>query len=313
MGIIILFVFYTLYTICFLVPRGLLLKLSKFCAFFLSFLPIPAVDRNLKVILNFQKLNGITSKPKSELKRKYYYYFLKNIIDFYKFLVIDPEQFYKVLKIDPLFDGFLKSYEDGQGIIFAGMHLGNWELGPLVGYKYKVKMSSLVFHQISPVFESLISSLRRRYGVNLLHQRKGIKEAINRLNDGEVLIFLGDQDGTKGGHFQKLCGMTCSYPRGIELFVKKTKAKVIPSILVHDGDNYRLAVEPDINCDEMRESKDFNQLHQQLKSVYEKYILEYPEQWLLVYDRFKFRHDKHLQKNGLYDEVKKEHEEMFLK
>ena len=311
MGLIILILFYCMYTICFIVSRSFLLKIAKVISYFLALIPIAAVERNIKVIRAFQISKGIEPRSVRALKLDYFYYLLKNIIDFFKFLVIDPEGFYEILDMDPEFDSFLDDYNGKQGIVFIGMHLGNWELGPLVGFKNQVKMCSLAFHQISPVLEQLLSSLRRRYGVTLLHQRKGMKEAIQRLNKGEVLIFLGDQDGTKSGNFQKFCGMTSSFPRGIELFVKKTQAKVRPVVLVHEGDNYKLIVEPEIVCDKNRESLDFQSLHEQLADFYEKFILLYPEQWLLVYDRFKLRHNQHLEKIDLLDQVKKEHKEIF--
>lgn len=312
-NLVILILFYGMYTFCFLLPRTILLRFSKVISIILSFIPISPIDRNLKVVLKFRESKSLAYKDRRKVKADYIYYFFKNIVDFYKFLVIDPSDFYKILELDPAFEDFLKIYEGKQGLISVAMHLGNWELGPLIGHKHKVKMNSLVFHQISPVLEYLISSLRRRYGVGLLHQRKGIKEGIAKLNEGDFLSFLGDQDGTKNGYFQEFCGMTCSFPRGIELFVKKTKARVIPLVLIHVGDNYRLIVEEEIDVIENRESGNFDSLHIKMKEMYEKYILLYPEQWLLVYDRFKFRHDKHLKDLGVYDQIKKEHKDMFSK
>lgn len=313
LNLVIFILFYGMYTFCFLVPRIVLLKLSKALSLVLSLVPISPIDRNLKVILKFRKSKNLNDLSLRKVKGDYIYYFFKNIVDFYKFLVINPDNLHKILELDPRFDDYLKAYQEKKGLISATMHLGNWELGPLIGFKYGLKLNSLVFNQIIPVLEHIISSLRRRYGVTLLHQRKGIKEGIANLNEGDFLNFLGDQDGTKNGYFQEFCGMTCSFPRGIELFVKKTDARVIPLILIHVGDSYRLIVEDEIDVTENRETKNFDSLHIRLKELYEKYILLYPEQWLLVYDRFKFRHDEHLEKLEMYDKVKQEHKDMFSK
>ncbi|MCO4781386.1 MAG: lysophospholipid acyltransferase family protein [Candidatus Cloacimonetes bacterium] len=313
LNLVILILFYGMYTFCFVFPRGFLLRLSKILSFILSFIPISPIDRNLKVIFSFRKSKNLEDLNARAIKSQYIYYFFKNIVDFYKFLVIKPDGFHEVLEIDPKFDDFLKIYNENQGLISVAMHLGNWELGPLIGFKYGVQMNSLVFQQLSPVLEHLISTLRRRYGVGLLHQRKGVKEGIKKLNEGQFLSFLGDQDGTKNGFLQEFCGMTCSFPRGIELFVKKTNARVVPVVLIHVGDSYRLIIEDEIDVTTNRATQNFESLHIRLKELYEKYILLYPEQWLLVYDRFKFRHDKHLKSLGIYDQVKQEHKDMFSK
>ena len=43
----------------------------------------------------------------------------------------------------------------------------------------------------------------------------------------------------------------------------------------------------------------------------EHWIVKYPEQWLLVYDRFKLRHQKKWEQEGCFEEIKTQYENVW--
>jgi Kdo2-lipid IVA lauroyltransferase/acyltransferase len=268
------------------------------------------MNRNIRVINSYLRSKN---KPTLDLRVTRYrniYYSLKNAVDFIRLLVLRKKGFDELIRVEGL-DGLKSSYDQGHGVIGLCLHLGNWELGGSVLTRRGFKVSSLVFGQLDPVLELFVNKARSGAKVGVLNQRSGIREGLRRLGKGELLAVHCDQDGTRNGHFLRFFGLHCSFPRVIELYALKSKASIHPMVMAHDpdSDGYVIRFYPKIEVDRENLKENLDEFYELLKHTLEEQILEVPEQWLLLYDRFKLRHDALLREQGLLDSVRSELEE----
>ena len=280
--------------------RPLCLKLCRLGAAVLAVVPIHPMNRNIRVINRKRKQFGMEPVPFYKTRSLSLYYTLKNLVDFLYYLCAGKGGFSDLIE-KPHQEHLKEVYSRGKGVAGVCMHLGNWELGAKVLYDLEITLSSLVFRQLDPALERIISDARRSVKVGLLHQRSGIKEAVAALNRGEMVTVLCDQDGTRNGHFQRFFDLYISFPRIFELILKKTDAVLLPMLLLHqeNGHGYRVEIGEPMTAS----LENLDSFYESLARYLERQICQHPEQWLLLYDRFKFRHDSKLKELGIYDEI----------
>jgi len=272
------------------------------------------MNRNISVINSYLDSQN---KPLLDLRttrRQNLYFMLKNIVDFVYFLVLGKGGLSELVKVEGL-DGLQASYAKGHGVIGLCLHLGNWELGGAVLTRNGFKVSSLVFEQLDPVLGLFINKARHEAQVGLLHQRRGIREGLKRLQKGELVAVHSDQDGTRKGHFLRFFGLHSSLPRVLELFIQKSQACIHPMVMIHDSrsDGYVIRFYPEFEINREDFSDGLDEFYTRVRDTLEERILEYPEQWLLLYDRFKLRHDSLLRDQGLLESARVELEEALKK
>lgn len=298
-------------------PRSFTLLISRLGSIVLAALPVPALERNLNVISHHLIKRGKTSHKllqaggRYQIKQQFYFYMLKNFFDFFRFVVVGRKGLQGLVTNLDDRDKIVEQYRRERGLIGLCMHLGNWELGAPLLTSAGIELSSLVFRQIDPGVERFVQGSRKKSNVKLLHQRNGLRQAVRALQAKEMVTVLCDQDGTRAGHFQEFFGLQVSYPRVFDLFCSKADPVLMPMILLHDGTHYKIRTFDPLESSLVRDNPEV--FYEQLRDWHEEMITEYPEQWLLVYDRFKFRHDSMLREQGVYETRRKEYERAWRK
>tara|TARA_Y100000589_G_scaffold131573_1_gene125357 strand:+ start:1689 stop:2633 length:945 start_codon:yes stop_codon:yes gene_type:complete len=287
-----------------LLPRSIHLRIHWLIAIFLSHLPFNVIERNLRVIDRFSRKHGNLPFDFVKIRRKFWWYTLKNLMDYMIFLLNGDKDLGNLVIWKSGENILQEAYDRGKGVVGVCLHIGNWELGGRVLTEKKFKLSSLVFEQLNPALEHLISQTRKNFDIELLHQRKGLRTAVKNLRNGHIVTVLCDQDGTRAGHFTDFFDLPLSFPRVFELFLSRTEACLVPLIILHNNSDYEIHALPEwpVNRENLKESLPY--FYQDLSRHLEHWIVKHPEQWLLVYDRFKLRHQKKWQEEGRLEEVK---------
>lgn len=285
-----------------LFPRKLWLRLFGFVAWILGSFPLGPAHKTLNVIQSRRKALGMPLLNTRKVLRINIFYLFKNFVDFFHLLDGPPQKFMSLVHCSSEELVRLHQYRDSQkGTLVWSPHWGNWEAGAIFMAVNDCPLGSLYFEQIDKGLNGRINQVRQNVGTRLFHQRKGLRQAVEFLKSGGFLCILGDQDGTRAGCFLEFCGLLCSFPRASELFLKKSDAAFVPVYCAHRGDAYEFRVFPEIpfSQEELRESP--QTFHRRIAILLETMVLEEPEQWLLFYDRFKFRHNSRLQEWGIED------------
>jgi lauroyl/myristoyl acyltransferase len=295
-----------------LIPRRILLWLCSMAAGCLQYFPLHPIDRNLNVLNRYRELKGDSLLPLRKLKRRNLYYTMKNVVDFFKFLILKRKGWEEKIRVEGL-ENLKSVYDQGKGVIGVCGHLGNWEIGGLVLQKHQIKVSSLIFEQLDPLLDLFLNKAREDSGVQLLHQRRGLRQAIRNLEAGGLVCVHTDQDGTRHGNFLNFFGLHCSFPRVIEMFLNHSEPAIVPMCLFHDpdSDGYCLKFFEPWEIDYAQVRSDVTPVFEKIRDFLQDEILENPDQWLLLYDRFKLRHIPLLRKQGVLERVQKEFEEAW--
>lgn len=294
-----------------ILPRAFHLRSQSALAFLLSKISFSSIERNLNVIDRYRVSRGEPPLNKSDVRFKFWYYQLKNLMDFMIFLVNDQPGVEDLVKWACGEEILHRAYSDGNGIVGVCLHMGNWELGGRSLTDKGYELNSLVFEQLNPALDNFISKARINSKIKLLHQRRGIRKAVKMLQKGEIVTVLCDQDGTRAGHFTNFFNLPLSLPRVFELFLSKSNARVVPLIMLHTKDTYEIHVLDEWPVNRENWNEWLQDFYQNLSHHLEDWISKYPEQWLLIYDRFKFRHEQKWLEEGNLQEVKAHYQNIW--
>ncbi|MDB5098697.1 MAG: Phosphatidylinositol mannoside acyltransferase [Cyanobacteria bacterium RYN_339] len=178
---------------------------------------------------------------------------------------------------------------EGQGIIIATMHFGNWELlgGALAARGLPLHV--LVQPPSQDAFGRLFLEFRRKVGVTT-HANSGaasLRPVLRALARNEALGLLADQHGEAQDAIVTLFDHPVSAPTGPVFFARRTGAAILPTFIVRQPDHSHVVhVLP-----RLVPSGDAQADMQQLYATYETFIRANPDHWLWVHDRWAREHE----------------------
>lgn len=184
----------------------------------------------------------------------------------------------------------IRTYEEAIArgpIIFASAHLANWEVTILTAAKMNIPLTAVYRHLNNPVIDKVMYKLREPFVDQLVPKgKKAAVAVIKTLKAGKAVGLLIDQKMNDGLSIPFFAKPAMTAPAVAELALKynaqiltvhiqrkdKTKfAVTITPMALADGDDTQTSVKNTLLS-----------LHQRLES----WILEHPEQWLWVHQRW---------------------------
>jgi len=191
----------------------------------------------------------------------------------------------------------------GTGAILVSPHLGNWELGGLGLADQGYRLNVLTFREPDEKVNRLRETVRSRRGINFIYVDRddasplAVIEAVNALRRNEVLVLLGDRDGSSHTVSVDFFGRRTDIPVGPAYLSLASGAPVIPVFVPIEGDKYATIMEKPIffRGGHGEHSRAISEGMSQLASVFERYIGKYPDQWYNFFDFW-----KQLNKKGNY-------------
>lgn len=177
----------------------------------------------------------------------------------------------------------------GSGVIVLAAHLGNWEwLGAGLAL-HGFPIASIVKSQPNEIHTRLINEYRRNAGIDLF--TRGTSELISAakaLKRGKVLGFFSDQDGGPDGAFVNFLGVKSSTPVGAAVFAQKFQLPVVPAFIVRcEAGGHKILLGKPFYFEASHTIVSFTQ---ELSSLIEQKIYEYPDEWLWFQKRWNTRY-----------------------
>ena len=180
----------------------------------------------------------------------------------------------------------------GTGAILISPHLGNWELGGLGMADLGYRLNILTFREPDQKVNEQRELMRGERGIGIIYVDRhdssplAIIEAVNALRRNEIVVLLGDRDGSSHTLTVDFFGRPTPFPAGAAYLSIATGAPVFPVFVPLEGMRYATYMEEPIY---------FRQGHhehaaaissgtQQLANIFEKYIRKYPDQWYNFFD-----------------------------
>lgn len=177
----------------------------------------------------------------------------------------------------------------GGPAIFVTAHTGNWELtGPAL-MRMDVRPMTVIYRNASnPLVDKMFSDGRAKLGVTLSPKGMlGARTAVAALKDKGFLGLLVDQKMNSGIEVP-FFGRGAMTGPALAIFALKFNAPIIPARVIRvGGSRFRFVVEKPLEFPEEKDrDKAVLQIMTMVNQTFERWIREYPEQWLWLHNRW---------------------------
>jgi len=182
----------------------------------------------------------------------------------------------------------------GKGCVFVTAHAGNWELlaAWLAREGYPVNVVA------RPARHAHVEELLRRHreaaGVRVFSKYASALAMVRVLRRGEGLGILSDVDTRGEGIFVEFFGRPAFTPTGPARLAARTGAPLIVGFTAREGVRaHRIAVRPPVwvvdGKPERADEKDIPSAVEYYTREIERWVREYPDQWIWTHPRWKTR------------------------
>ena len=191
-------------------------------------------------------------------------------------------------RIDVVIDNASRPILEGRRpAIYAGAHLGNWELvAPTLGAR-GIPLSAVYGPQGNPVLEALIQTQRRTSGCRFIAKTHAVQQIIREIRAGQSIGLLPDQrvDSGEAIDFFGRQAPTTTSPAWLAM---KLNCPLVPVQVERTGDaRYRITFHaPLLTGSEPADQARMLKVTAELNALFEQWIRERPEQWLCMKRRW---------------------------
>jgi KDO2-lipid IV(A) lauroyltransferase len=190
-------------------------------------------------------------------------------------------------------ENYMDAVNQGKGVIFLTGHFGAWELSAFAHSVYGHPMKFVVRTIDNPLVEKLIEGYRTRAGNQAISKKDASRDLLKALRNNETVGILIDQNTTRDeGVFVDFFGIPAATTPVTATLALRTGAAVIPGLLIwnHTTRKHHLRFEPAVKLIETGDrARDVVANTQTFLAVLERYIKQYPDQWLWIHRRWKTR------------------------
>ncbi|MFH1995658.1 MAG: ELM1/GtrOC1 family putative glycosyltransferase, partial [Candidatus Omnitrophota bacterium] len=244
--------------------------------------------RRLIAYANLKAAFGKEKSPRElrSITKRVYQNMVQTFVEILNLTKVSKEYVDKYVEVVNL-ERVRNAANDPRGVILLTGHFGNWELSNLVGAVKGFKMAVLAREQKMKRLNELLNRLRESKGCTVIRKGISIRELIKALRAKNIVGILSDQDAGKNGVFVNFFGRPASTPPGAMEFAKRTDSIVLPNFIARiQGPYHKVYIEEPIDCAN-DQSGDVAASLQKYVSLLERYVREYPDQWLWLHKRWK--------------------------
>jgi KDO2-lipid IV(A) lauroyltransferase len=203
-----------------------------------------------------------------------------------------PEQASRFIRYEGL-ENYLQAREQGKGVLVLTGHLGAWELSSFYHSLMGYPMGMVIRRLDNPLVDEFVNRIRCLHGNRVVHKDDFARGLIASMRAGETVGILMDTNMTPPqGVFVPFFGVQACTASGMARIALKTGAAVVPGFLLWEereqqyvlrfGEQLELIRTAAPEADTVANTALFT-------AVIERYVRQYPEQWLWMHRRWKTR------------------------
>jgi len=172
------------------------------------------------------------------------------------------------------------AYTYGTGVVFAAVHIGNWDMAGATFAARGHTVSALVETLTPARWNERVQRTRIAAGVKAIPIEHGLRDMIATLRKREGLAVLVDRPSGTDGVPVTFFGRLTRVPGGAATLALRTGSPVVPAALVRDphGPGYLAHIGPPILGEK---GDDATVVMQRIMSWLEGIIRRYPDQWFM--------------------------------
>ena len=191
------------------------------------------------------------------------------------------------------FENFAQAHARGKGVLFLTAHFGGWELSAFAHSLHGHTMNVVARALDNKYLDRLIQSFRTMHGNRVVDKDDFVRGLIGAMKRGESVGILMDTNMTPPqGIFVDFFGIPACTASGLARIALRTDAAVVPTFTIWDEKlkKYRLRFDPFLEPVRTGDLEaDIQANTQKFTAVIEKFVRQYPDQWLWVHRRWKTR------------------------
>jgi KDO2-lipid IV(A) lauroyltransferase len=234
------------------------------------------VARNLRIVLgdeaDDEEIRALTRRVFSNFGRSIYY--------FLRLPFIGERELKRRCNYNGIETVTKQIARDG-GCIFAGPHLGAWEIGGACLAALGVPLLTAALPHPSPRVTRFFNERRELVGVGCSSLRESARSLQKALRDGKSLALLIDRDyGGRSGTFRWF-GKDVELPLGHAALALRYRVPIVTTVCVFDGDDGFKFVfgGPHYPRTDLGHAEAMSELQQKCLADMSRFISEFPDQW----------------------------------
>jgi len=222
------------------------------------------------------------------ITRKAYRAFGQNIVEITFIPRINKRYLEKYIHIENK-EHIQEAFKRGKGVIFLIVHEGNWELSNIICANLGFPFVLFVRDQGFPRLNALLNSYRLKQEAMIIHKEGGIRQLIEVLKNNQAIGMTVDQGG-KSGQIVKFFGRQASMSVGAVKLALKYDCSIIPVFYTRVKGPYTKVILDQVYTISRTADpeNDLRENLQRLINIYEKYIRQYPHEYLWTYKIWKY-------------------------
>jgi lauroyl/myristoyl acyltransferase len=228
----------------------------------------------------------------SRLTKEFYRSFGQNVVEVLLIPLVDKAYLNKYITLEGkqyIYEGFKK----GKGVILLGIHEGSWELSNLICANLGFAFSLFIRPQRYPRLDKILNLYRRQKGCRIIQRENQTRKLLQTLKDNEAIGMNADQGG-KSGMLVKFFGKSAAMATGAVRLALKYDVALIPAFYTRiNGPQIKVFIEPPFEIKKTGDlERDIHDNLQRIVNIFEKYILQYPQEYLWFYKVWKYTLEK---------------------
>ena len=178
---------------------------------------------------------------------------------------------------------------ENKGVILISAHIGNWEYGGLVIMSVAERVRTVARALDNEFLERDLGRLRAQTGAAVIDRRRAARQLLQALHEKGVVVLLPDQAVlAREGILSPFLGhpaWTTPAPAKLAL---RVGSPIVFAFCIPHGAGYRLEFEGPILIDQLpADERSPERLTRRINDVISRRVLERPELWLWMHDRWK--------------------------
>jgi Kdo2-lipid IVA lauroyltransferase/acyltransferase len=178
---------------------------------------------------------------------------------------------------------------ENRGVILISAHVGNWEYGGLVIMSLADRVRTVARTLDNEFLERDLGRLRAQTGAAVIDRRRAARQLLQTLNEKGVVVLLPDQAVLpREGILVRFLGRPAWTTPAPAKLALRVGSPIVFAFCIPHGAGYRLEFEGPVLIDQLPAHENTPEgLTQRINDVISKRILERPELWLWMHDRWK--------------------------
>jgi KDO2-lipid IV(A) lauroyltransferase len=211
--------------------------------------------------------------------------------EFCRFPRATPDSLRRIVEFDPAGMAHLEAARSrGKGILFVTAHLGAWELLVFAYSALESPISFLVRPIENPRVEQWVRGIRSKFGNEPIDKKSAALTCMRILRKGGTLGILADLNALpQEGIFVPFFGELACATIGVAALALPTDASVFPVFAPWDAVRRRYVFRGGPALEMLRtgdHERDMEVNTARITSVLERWIREYPDQWMWIHERW---------------------------